>query len=97
MPAVLEYQDQLAETIKTVESVTKTKATQQRKLLGQIVKLAELSLSLADKLDVAIKKGDAVKIKAAMDKVRKPIDELEGLVPQDLWPVPSYAEMLFMH
>lgn len=97
LPSILEYQDQLAETIKTVESVIKTKAVQQRKLLGQIVKLAEASLFAADKLEAAIKKGDSAKTKAEMDKVRKPIDELEGLVPQDLWPVPSYAEMLFMH
>ena len=45
----------------------------------------------------AIKKGDSAKTKVAMDKLRAPIDELEGLTPQELWPVPSYAEMLFMH
>lgn len=97
LPAVISYQSELAETIKAVESVGKVKAVQQRKLLGQIVKLSEAALSLTDKLEAAINKGEAVKTKAAMLAVRKPIDELEGLVPQDLWPVPSYAEMLFMH
>jgi len=97
LPGVLEYQEQLADSIKSVESLTKEKATQQRKLLGQVMKLAEGTLSAADKLEAALKKGDAVKIKAAMGTIRKPVDELEGLVPQDLWPVPSYAEMLFMH
>lgn len=97
VPAVVSYQSELADMIKTVEAVSKTKATQQRKLLGQIVKLSEAALSAADKLEAAIKKGDAAKTKTAMVAVRKPVDELEGLVPQDLWPVPSYAEMLFMH
>jgi len=97
LPAILEYQEQLSDSIKSVESLTKVKATQQRKLLGQVMKLAEGSLSAADKLEAALKKGDSAKVKTAMAGVRKPVDELEGLVPQDLWPVPSYAEMLFMH
>lgn len=97
LPAILEYQEQLSDSIKSVESLTKVKAAQQRKLLGQVMKLAEGSLSAADKLEAALKKGDSAKVKTAMAGVRKPVDELEGLVPQDLWPVPSYAEMLFMH
>jgi glutamine synthetase len=32
---------------------------------------------------------------AAMDELRAAVDALEGVVPADLWPLPSYAEMLF--
>jgi len=32
----------------------------------------------------------------AMGKVRAAADGLEGSVPDDLWPLPSYAEMMFM-
>ncbi len=32
----------------------------------------------------------------AMDDVREVADRLEGLVPDDLWPLPKYAEMLFI-
>ncbi len=32
---------------------------------------------------------------AAMAELRASVDALEGLVPADLWPLPSYAEMLF--
>ncbi|MFP4473733.1 MAG: glutamine synthetase III [Candidatus Omnitrophota bacterium] len=98
VPAVVAYQDELAASIKNVEAVNKpAKAAQQRKLLGKLTKLLETALTRIDKLDAAIKKGDVLKIKAAAESLREPVDELEGLVPVELWPVPSYAEMLFMH
>ena len=33
---------------------------------------------------------------AAMERVRKASDKLEKVVPDDLWPLPKYAEMLFI-
>jgi glutamine synthetase len=33
---------------------------------------------------------------AAMGNLRKVVDALEALVPADLWPLPTYAEMLFI-
>jgi glutamine synthetase len=32
----------------------------------------------------------------AMSQVRKYADELEGIVADDLWPLPTYQEMLFI-
>ncbi|MDP8266861.1 MAG: glutamine synthetase III [Candidatus Aceula meridiana] len=96
LPAVVTYQNELADTIKSVEAVNKTKSKASRKLLKEITAKLEESLELTDKLEGAIKKGDPLKTKAAMVALRKPIDVLEGLVPADLWPLPSYAEMLFM-
>ncbi len=32
----------------------------------------------------------------AMDDVREVADRLEGIVPDDLWPLPKYSEMLFI-
>jgi len=97
MPTVMAYQSDLASTIQAVESVGKSKLAEQRKVLIKITALVETALILVGKLDKAIEKGDAVKTKSLMSDLRKPIDELEGLVPQDLWPVPSYAQMLFMY
>ncbi|MDD3374128.1 MAG: glutamine synthetase III [Candidatus Omnitrophica bacterium] len=96
LPVVIEYQNQLAETIKSVEFVNKTKSTATRKLLKEITKQAELALGLVDKLEAVVKKRDGVKTRLAMEDLRAPIDALEGLVPADIWPLPSYAEMLFM-
>ena len=31
-----------------------------------------------------------------MNKVRATADELEGIVADDLWPLPTYQEMLFI-
>lgn len=36
------------------------------------------------------------KVIPAMDAVRKASDTLERLVPEDLWPLPTYREMLFI-
>ncbi|MCY4158906.1 MAG: glutamine synthetase III [Bacteroidetes bacterium] len=34
---------------------------------------------------------------AAMVRVRQATDKLEGIIPHDKWPLPSYSEMLFVH
>ena len=36
------------------------------------------------------------KILPAMLAVREAVDALEGLVADDLWPLPTYQEMLFI-
>ena len=36
------------------------------------------------------------KVVPAMATLRESGDALEGLVPQDLWPLPTYREMLFV-
>ena len=48
-------------------------------------------------LDAAITKHDSAKAVAGMLKLREAIDALEGITPANLWPVPSYAEMLLMN
>ena len=32
----------------------------------------------------------------AMDAVREVADQLERIVPDDLWPLPKYSEILFI-
>jgi glutamine synthetase len=45
-------------------------------------------------MDLAIHARD--KQVAAMERVRAAADKLEKVVPDDLWPLPKYAEMLFI-
>jgi glutamine synthetase len=45
-------------------------------------------------MDLAIYARD--KQLAAMERVREASDRLEKVVPDDLWPLPKYAEMLFI-
>ncbi|MBI4309862.1 MAG: glutamine synthetase III [Candidatus Omnitrophica bacterium] len=95
VPAAIEYQRELAETIKVVGSSGKT--TAQKKLLKTVSGLIEDAITSTEALESALAKHDAAKTFAGMAALREPIDELEGLVPANYWPLPSYAEMLLMN
>jgi glutamine synthetase len=96
LPVVVNYQEGLAETIRTVEGINKTKSSATRKLLKNITEEVEAALNKIEKLEAAINKGDALKTKDAMADLRTSIDALEGHIPAGEWPLPSYAEMLFI-
>ena len=34
-------------------------------------------------------------VKTAMDALRAPVDKLEMIVDKDLWPMPSYGDLIF--
>jgi len=87
IPAALEFQAQLS----SVKSVA------QKKLQKTVSGLIDKALGAADVLDAAIEKHDSAKTNAAMLKLREAIDALEGVVPANIWPLPSYAEMLLMN
>ena len=95
IPAAIEYQRELADTVKTVGSSGKT--TGIKKLLKETSGLIDEALSAVDALDAALAKHDAAKTNAGMSKLRESIDALEALVPANYWPLPSYAEMLLMN
>ncbi len=95
IPAAIAYQRDLAETIKIVGAAGKTTAT--KKLLKQVAGFTEEALSRVETLEAALAKHDAAKTNAGMLKLREAVDELEGLVPANNWPLPSYAEMLLMN
>ncbi|MFH1846233.1 MAG: glutamine synthetase III [Candidatus Omnitrophota bacterium] len=95
IPAVIKYQQILAETIEKIVKF-KYKVEKSKDLLSEICRETENALTCIEKLSKAIKGGDAGKTITAMDKLRDAVDALEGLVPKDLWPLPSYAEMLFI-
>ena len=48
-------------------------------------------------LEAAVAKHDSAKTVAGMLKLRQSIDALEAYVPANIWPLPSYAEMLLMN
>ena len=96
MPVVLGYQAELAETIKSVEAVNKGKVQEARKILKEVTGLSETAWEQIGKLEKAAPSGAAEKIKTAMEELRETVDTLEGLVPAETWPLPSYAEMLFL-
>lgn len=95
IPAALEYADSMAVSVKAVEGVTKAKLATTKKTLANVCALLEQAGDAADKLE-AVSGRSTAKVKAAMAELRAAVDSLEGLVPVDYWPLPSYAEMLFL-
>ncbi len=95
IPAAIEYQRELAENVRTVGAAGKMIA--QKKILKTISGLIDDALTTCDALEAGIAKHDSAKTNAAMSKLRQSIDALEAYVPQAIWPVPSYAEMLLMN
>ena len=93
--------------IPAVVGYTKTLASVQAELLGEVN--AELSKAKAalTGLEKAVAEASAIEdvktqaffykdtVRDAMDKLRTPIDTLEGMVDKKVWPVPTYGELTF--
>ncbi len=106
LPAATRYLNELVTTAQRADSV----GIKVEGIVGTARKLTELIDELSEKLDVLIAQnaelgGDAVHSKAehmrkniipAMADVRSVVDRLEGVVPDDIWPVPTYRDMLFV-
>ncbi len=96
IPAALDYQSRLGATLAALKSggIKSTQGT--RGLMAQVADLTEEALVAAGALEKAVAAESPDKMLAGMQTLRAAADELEGVVPHDLWPLPSYAEMLFM-
>ncbi|WP_027367979.1 glutamine synthetase III [Desulfocurvibacter africanus] len=91
-PAALQYQKDLAGTGSALEKPVKDKAAA---LLDAVARLEKaMAMHLPDILEEA--KHLCGVVLPAMNDVRAVADDLEGLVADDLWPLPSYMEMLFI-
>ena len=106
IPIVMSYAAELAENVKALKSVS-APATVQKEILTKISKhLSAASKKLAT-LEAATAKAQGIsdaekaaevyrdKVVPAQNSLREDIDALEVLVPEEIWPVPSYADMLF--
>ena len=62
----------------------------------EVATLAEDVDKVATKLEKAVHAHEADDTLEAMVNLRKSVDALENLVPANIWPLPSYAEMLFL-
>jgi glutamine synthetase len=94
-PVAFRYQVELAETVKSVKGCGGSVA-EAKKLLAAVTEESEGLLKGIQKLEAAIKSKSADKMLESMLGVRANADSLEGLLPDDLWPLPSYAEMMFV-
>jgi len=106
LPASIEYATFLADSIGSFNAVS-VSATVQEDLLKKLSSLIASSYKNLAKLESAVAKTQAIddvvkkaesyrdKVVTVMQDLRKDIDALEMIVPKDMWPVPSYADLLF--
>lgn len=103
-PAAIRYQSELATTCAHLKTVGYTFDTNTLDKVTALVKSLQDNTAALEKvmehhgakslLDEA--KHYCREVVPAMLAVRKVADELEGIVADDLWPLPTYQEMLFI-
>jgi len=106
IPAVIEYATFLSDSVASLKSVSFS-APVQEDLLKQVgaslasvyknVTKLEGTTVRARKISDTVKQAEAYRDKVfpAIQALRVDIDALELLVPADLWPVPTYVDLLF--
>jgi glutamine synthetase len=103
-PAAIRYQNELASTCANLKLVGYEFDTDTLDKVTALVKSLQDGISALEKVmdgNTATDHLDRAKyycteVMPAMLTVRKSADELEGIVADDLWPLPTYQEMLFI-
>ena len=107
LPAALRYQAEVAQSISALKQAGASAPATQTDLLADLAATISDLQSATTKLAAAVDdhvEGDSLAhakhsfetIIPAMNAVRSAGDKLETLVADDLWPLPTYQEMLFI-
>ena len=108
MGAALKYEKALADTVvaKKSASASLSTAVEEEQLSRMSGLIGELYVRL-DKLKVDMEKEDEIEdvveladyhrttIENAMHSVREVVDEMETIIPLDIWPYPTYGQILY--
>jgi len=107
VPAVNKYYKVLADTVSSLEAVGE-KRQAQRDLLQKVGRLTDSLSEGVVALEIAVDSARGVEgvlrragsyrdnVAVAMKNLRSVVDQLETIVDANLWPLPSYAEMMFL-
>lgn len=106
IPAVIRYTKSLADTVIAVREAGADASAQADLLKTVSEKLSAMKSALARLEEVEAKAsamGNAKEqafyykdvVKIAMDELRAPVDEAEMLVDKQVWPVPTYGDLIF--
>jgi glutamine synthetase len=108
IPAVIKYTKILADSINSIkEAMSDADISVQGKLLMEVSKLLAEAQTALESLKTLMQEAESKtdfgeraeffyqKVKPAMVALRAPIDGLECIVDKELWPVPSYGELLY--
>ena len=106
LPAVIKYQKTLAETVYFTNQISMD-ASVTVALLSSVTGLLSEMKDAIDTLQVAADAAKALpegkekavyyrdKVTTAMVALRTPVDKLEMIVDKDIWPMPTYADLIF--
>lgn len=107
IPASIKYSTVLADSINTVTAAADVDVSVQTGLLKQVsallaaIKAATENLSKLTEQASSMEEGEKQarfyydQVMPAMVALRSPVDEMELLVDKDMWPMPSYGDLLF--
>ena len=108
IPAVIRYNTSLAQAVASVTAVAPgADVSVQQELLeecgalladaSRALKALKVLLPQVDGLEDVAEMARAYhdKVVPAMAALRRPVDELELLVDKDIWPVPTYGDLMF--
>jgi len=105
VPAALEYQRRVASSLEATEAAG-VKDTRLRKSLADYVASTGAFAGAVDTLEklAAVHHDDPMaearhiktKVRPAMAEVRRLADALEQVIASELWPLPTYRELLFL-
>lgn len=106
IPAVIKYSKSLADTVNAVKAAGADASIQMGILKEVSEKLAAMQTALV-KLQQAEEKASGMEdakekaffykdtVITFMDELRAPADRLEMIVDKDMWPIPTYGELMF--
>ena len=106
IPVVIKYTKELADTVIAVKNCGVDASVQEDILKETSELLAEAKAALVKLMDLDAKgaklsncekqaKFFKDEVVPAMEALRNPIDKLEMIVEKDLWPMPSYGDLIF--
>ncbi len=107
IPAVISYTTDLATSINAVRAACDADVSTQVELLTEVSDLLSETKIALSKLAEAVDQGASLKdneekarfyhdkVVPCMNALRSPVDELETLCDKEIWPLPSYGDMLF--
>lgn len=108
IPAVIHYTTRLAQSINAVASACPDAdiSVQTELLTETSALLSDTKVALAALMDATDSSSEVAEARArahsyrekvvpAMEALRAPVDRLEMIVDKDLWPMPSYGDLLF--
>ncbi len=106
IPAVVKYSKCLADTVNAVKEAGADPVVQLELLLKVNARLAAMQTALR-RLEEVEEEASAMTdakaqaffykdtVKAAMEELRAPADELEMIVDKKVWPIPTYGELMY--